>query len=74
MRKILKEMAMVTLCAMLVGCGGTKTKEQTTEESQTVQEVVTEQITNEDIDGFCKPEYDKYNSYASDNGLGDTPI
>ena len=37
MRKILKGMTMIALCAMLVGCGGTETKEQTIEESQTVQ-------------------------------------
>lgn len=46
MRKILKRMTMIALCAMLVGCGGTETKEQTTEESQTVQ--VSQQVSQEE--------------------------
>lgn len=79
MRKMLKKVAMIALCAMLVSCGGnegTETKNQTTKESS-VSKSESESEKNKDnesIDGFIKAEHDKFNSYAEDNGLGGTLV
>lgn len=58
----------LTICfLLLIGCGENKNQLQNESEGQTVQE-------ENKIDGFEKPEYDKFNSYASENGLGKTLV
>lgn len=67
MKKVLCVLLVAILCCgMIAGCG--KKEEVNTGEQE---ELITE---TEEIDGFEKAEYDKFNSYASENGLGDTPI
>lgn len=73
MKKTKQFITILLVMILLCGCGGKKTNVQKTKESETVQTVV-EQDASESIDGFQKPDYEKFNSYASDNGLGGTPI
>lgn len=64
-------------CLMLGGCGRQDIpSESKAEESSAEQEKESENETKEPeyIDGFEVAEYDKYNSYASENGLGGTLI
>jgi hypothetical protein len=48
------------------------TVEDETEASTTVDEEI--DTTHEEIDGYQYAEFEKYNSYAKDNGLGDTLV
>lgn len=58
-----KRMMLLVLCAgLMAGCG-------IAENASTSVDSTTE-VTQEEIDGFKKTEYEKYNSYASENGLG----
>lgn len=64
----------ILMCLMLIGCGNNDTQNSSPigdEESITVEE---SSDTNESITGFEKADFDKYNSYASENGLGGKKI
>ncbi len=70
MRKIL----MILLCCfMLAGCGSNEVKETENKEKNDEKEMENEDET-EYIDGFEKAKYEKFNSYASENGLDGTLI
>lgn len=75
MRKQMRQIIVMILmiAVLLCGCGSNETSVQEPKESETEQAVVKQDV-SESIDGFQKPEYEKFNSYASDNGLGGTPI
>lgn len=81
---------MLLCCALLVGCSNNNSEIQTTVSSQEIENTTTKSekedaeektIRNEEtepeiefIDDFEKANFDKYNSYASENGLADTLI
>ena len=67
------------LCvAILAGCGNEieeKPDDISEEEANQIVEEAEKTIREAySIDGFEKAEYEKFNSYTSENGLGDTPI
>lgn len=67
------------MCSVLMcGCGGQSEEEKTDSKIQNTQEIpesVDESTTQLDsIDGFEKAEYEKFNSYAYENGLDGTLI
>lgn len=64
------------LCGILAGLMGCESQDAYSEEEANelidqAEETVREA---ESIDGFEKADYERFNSYASENGLGDTPI
>ena len=65
MKKILKIIILLMYCIALVGCGENRAESMQKEDGK-----------SSSIDGFenATLEYDKFNSYASDNGLGGTLI
>lgn len=66
----------ILCCLFLVGCASqSDDAEQASKSGSIIGEMQEEsQSEPEFIGAFEKPEYSKYNSYASDNGLGDTLI
>lgn len=73
----MKKILVLLMCGVVMtGCSNTEKEDEiTAEEGQKLineaEEILEEA---ESIDGFEKAEYDRFNSYASENGLGDTPI
>ena len=63
MKKLLAIILAVTF--VICGCGKNEGSQETKEESNTNKT----SESKEDIDGFFYPDYEKYNSYASENGL-----
>lgn len=63
MKKLLAIILAVTF--VICGCGKDEGSQETKEESNTNKT----SESKEDIDGFFYPDYEKYNSYASENGL-----
>lgn len=73
----MKKILVVLICALvLTGCSNAEKEDEiTAEEGQELIDKAEETLREaESIDGFEKAEYDRFNSYASENGLGDTPI
>lgn len=76
MRKTKRFTAILLAAVLLGGCGqdNIPTESKTEELSYEHSEENTEKKDPEYIDGFEVAEYDKFNSYASENGLGGTLI
>lgn len=75
----MKKIIVIVICVLLLaGCGnkiGEKPDDISEEEANQIVEEAEETIREAySIDGFEKAEYEKFNSYASENGIGDTPI
>lgn len=71
-----KRFVTLLLCGILAGLIGCERQDIYSEEKANelidkAEETVKE---SESIDGFEKADYERFNSYASENGLGDTPI
>lgn len=66
-------LCLIMICLFLTGC---ETKEEISiEDGEKILEEANDIIReSQKIDGFEKAEYEKFNSYASENGLDGTPI
>lgn len=88
MKKRLLTVLLITTMTLVTACGNAEvpTENDTTTNTVSVTEQITEQTTkqptelptekekHEDIDGYEYAEFDKFNSYAKDNGLENTKI
>lgn len=70
-----KNLILVVLCCLvLVGCGNGASASYDETEGETARELADNAKEADFIGAFEKAEYDKFNSYASENGLSDTLI
>lgn len=72
-----KMFTLILCCIILAGCSNEANhtdEEEVTESTYFEQEEILSENETEFIGAFEKAKYDKFNSYASENGLGDTLI
>lgn len=78
MKKIITLLLAFALSVGVCGCVNTDTTEKSNEIVTTENSTESEKKENikhySEIDGYEYANFEKYNSYAEDNGLGDTPV
>lgn len=77
-KKILLTLVVAALAIYATACGSNNDTSSTENNSQisssTLEKGEKNDETNSEIDGYRYADFDKYNSYAENNGLGDTPV